>query len=58
MEHTEFEEFRIKKLHSLKVWKTIIILHGINLFFLVYLAIIGISEHFYDPQTDSLVSYY
>ena len=41
MEHTEFEEFRIKKLHSLKVWKTIIIIHGINLFFLVYLAIIS-----------------
>ena len=63
MEHTEFEEFRIKKLHSLKVWKTIIIIHGINLFFLVYLAIIGMITSgygflgFFKELFDELVHY-
>ena len=48
MEHTEFQEFREKQLRKLKVWKAIIIVHGVNLFFLVYLAIINMITSGYN----------
>lgn len=63
MEHTEFQEFRDKQLRKLKVWKAIIIVHGVNLFFLVYLAIINMITsgysflEYFKVLFDELVSY-
>ena len=63
MEHTEFQEFREKQLRKLKVWKAIIIVHGVNLFFLVYLAIINMITsgysflEYFKELFDELVSY-
>ena len=63
MEHTEFQEFRDKQLRKLKVWKAIIIVHGVNLFFLVYLAIINMITsgysflEYFKELFDELVSY-
>ena len=48
MEHTEFQEFRNKQLLKLKVWKAILIVHGVNLFLLVYLAIINMITSGYN----------
>ena len=63
MEHTEFQEFRDKQLRKLKVWKAIIIVHGVNLFFLVYLAIINMITsgysflEYFKELFDELVRY-
>ena len=63
MEHTEFQEFRDKQLRKLKVWKAILIVHGVNLFLLVYLAIINMITsgysflEYFKELFDELVNY-
>ena len=49
MEHVEYQEYCNSKLRTLKVWKTIIIVHGVNLFLLVYLAIFVMITDGYNP---------
>ena len=49
MEYVDYQEFAKSKLRTLKVWKTIIIIHGVNLFLLVYLAIFVMITDGYNP---------
>lgn len=47
MDNTEFQEFSNRKLRTLKVWKTIIIVHGVCLFLLVYKSLIMIAGDYH-----------
>ena len=49
MEHVDYQEYCNSKLRTLKVWKTIIIVHGVNLFLMVYLAIFVMITDGYNP---------